>query len=45
MPPVRSMMPVKPPGTTSISKPLWATANFVAHTNGLMVAPVESARS
>jgi len=44
-PPVRSRMPVKPPGTISMSKLLCLSAYFVAQTNGLMVAPVESCRS
>ncbi len=44
-PPVRSTMPVKPPGTSSISKPLWAMAYLVAQTKGLMVCPSRSARS
>ncbi len=39
------MMPVKPPGTMSISRPLCARAYFVAQMKGLMVAPVESCMS
>ncbi len=45
LPPVRSTMPVNPPGTMSISKPLWARAYLVAQTNGLIVAPVRNCRS
>ena len=40
LPPVRSGMPVKPPGTISTSKPLCASAYLVAQTNGLIVAPL-----
>jgi len=45
LPPVRSGILVNPPGTTSRSKPLCFSAYFVAQTNGLIVAPVDSARS
>ena len=44
-PPVRSRMPVKPPGTMSMSKPLCASAYFVRHTKGLIVQPDASCRS
>jgi hypothetical protein len=44
-PPVRSMMPVKPPGTMSTSKPLWASAYLAVQTNGLMVQPEANCRS
>src|SRR6185312_8449270 len=44
-PPVRSRMPVNPPGTISISNPLCLSAYLVDQTNGLMVQPDASCRS
>src|SRR5215472_12097132 len=44
-PPVRSRIPVKPPGTISTSKPLCFSAYLVDQTNGLMVQPDASCKS